>query len=133
MALSKEEIELLRKVGVSDTALQTLTKKPSRVKVHKVEDHKTITIDLVLHSGVVTRNCLCCGATTTTYVDYLKRHGEEGYVMKTVERPSCIVTQQHYYEVIECKHCLQDDLVKMESEKLAKMIGRLRNKIYSNV
>ena len=120
MEISKEELALLEKIGVSLDTVMKIAKK----KVNKNEVPEN---DLSSISGEMILSCACCGETDKYYVDYLKRKDAPGFVLKRVDVPSGEVSRQHHSVVFSCSNCANDQLGEFEPEDLVAMILNLRN------
>jgi hypothetical protein len=122
MELTKEEIELMEKMG-----LMKLLKphKRSKLKVDKAPK----TIDLSQHSGIVKTVCNCCLTVNERYIDYIRRDDSAGYHIKTVSEPTHPVTRTHTVEVTSCSHCADENLQNLNRNELCRMIINLRRHI----
>jgi len=121
--LTEKELDLLSKLGIK------LPTKKTSFEQKVVKDHRTKTTDLSPYSAKITRNCACCGKTSITYADYIKRVNHDGFAMRTVDSPSNQVMRFHTYSVLSCKFCNDEAIKEATQEELIEMINRLREKV----
>jgi hypothetical protein len=122
--LSQEELDLLKKLGITESSLRP---KEERASKDTLKAPKMIVLDSF--SGEVISHCLCCGNTDKHFVDYVKRADCEGYCLKRVEVPTCAVTREHLSDVLSCSKCADDQLEKLSAQQLKGMIVKLRKYI----
>jgi hypothetical protein len=120
--LSEDELLLLKKLGITLGDIKKEIKKRERSKT-------AVSIELSNVSAKVVRNCLCCGHTDISYVDYVKRADCEGYALHTVNSPTHAVTREHISDTIYCSHCLDEKLMGWDKESLVTMIRNLRKQL----
>jgi hypothetical protein len=117
MEFTKEEIALMKQLGI----------KPPKQSRKKADKEASVKISLDEKSGEITNICKCCGSTTITYVDFVKRFDCEGYAINTVEVPSHRVTERMVYNVVQCIACRNEVLLEnYEVKELVRLINNLR-------
>lgn len=121
--INAADLELLKKLGIK------LPTKRTSLEQKIAAERQPKTTNLTPYSGKVTRFCACCGKTTETFVDYVKREGCDGYAMRTVISPSNQIMRFHVYTVLSCVHCNTENIKTASTEELIAMIQRLRDKV----
>lgn len=121
VSLSAAEKLLIEKMGLT-SALKKLTNPPSE----RTKTPPPVSIKMEDFSGTVTTTCLCCGAKTVKYVDYVKRKDCEGYAVVTMEKPSHKIKRNHVVDTINCEHCQDNKLADYDYDELIKMVINLR-------
>lgn len=119
--LTAEEKELLLSIGINiDLLAEKANKIDSRSKAPKA-------VPLVKMSGKIISTCKSCGSITEKFVDHVKRHGEESYMLKAVKEPTHTVTRTYNYKVTDCDCCDSDmKLDKMKKVDLIRIINNLK-------
>ena len=126
--LSTEEMALLATLGISKQVLDKhLDKKPAKAR-RSSEAPKEIPLDG--QSGTVVLTCNCCGYTSVSYIDYVKRDdGSGGYRCKYVSVPASAPTREHVRTVKSCPRCTNGTLNNFSKTELIMMINNLRRNL----
>jgi hypothetical protein len=125
--LNKEEQALLAKLGFTENKIKNL------LKPHRTKKDVVPLTNLVGTSGIIVMKCVCCGKTTESFVDYVKRTDTEGFTIKVVSAPSNAPTRQHDSIVYSCPNCADGELESFSKIDLATMVINLRKELRKGV